>query len=520
MDARAIKYGGVTGFELMTRAGQAAFDLIQLHWPQQPLLIFCGGGNNGGDGYVVAALAAEHGLPVKVWQLGNSDGLSKEARAALDWAIKAGADISPFSSVEDSIAAASHAQAVVVDALLGIGFKPPLDKLPNNSTPPTSQRTLKEAYSSAVSCINQLGMPVLSLDIPSGLCSDTGMAANPRVQATATITFIALKQGLFMAAGRACAGKIYFSDLGVPQSVLEQFTLSAKRVTADVVSRSLPPRYADAHKGDYGHVLVVGGDHGFAGAALMAAEATMRTGAGVVTVATRSEHVTAMLARRPELMVRGINHGVDLAHLLQKASVVAIGPGLGMGEWSASLLQMVLQAGLPVVIDADGLNLISKQPSLWPEKTDATRWAITPHLGEAARLLGQTVDSINANRFLAVKALQRRFGCSVLLKGAGTLTVSSATQPVAVCTTGNPGMATAGMGDVLTGIVAGLMAQGLCVSEALPAAAHIHGAAADAAVAEGGMRGLLATDILPFIRRQVNPQPPSFSSPTPTLNCI
>ncbi|WP_461480513.1 NAD(P)H-hydrate dehydratase [Porticoccus sp.] len=479
LDRLAIQDWGVPGIKLMKRAGYAVFQQLVSRWPGAPITVFCGAGNNGGDGYIVAALAAESRLPVTVVQVAPVGKLRGDARLAYDYARQAGVDMVPFN---DCLTLDS---GVVVDALLGTGLSGPL----------------REPFAQAVRLINCAGLPVVAVDIPSGLCSDTGMPADPTVSAELTVTFIGLKQGLFTGEGRVHAGELVFSDLRVPAAIYRQILPSGVRLDLEELLMALPPRRRDAHKGHFGHVLVVGGDLGFGGAAAMAGEAALRTGAGLVTVATRPEHVGALLSRRPELMVRGITSGQQLQPLLKAVSVLVVGPGLGQSPWSEQLMQQALAAGLPTVLDADGLNLLNNSRSA---ALPSGNWLMTPHPGEAARLLGVTVADIQRDRFAAVRALQQKFQCPVLLKGAGTLVCTADDRPVRVCCGGNPGMASGGMGDVLSGIVGGLLAQGVPAAEALPLGVGLHAEAADRAAVDGE-RGLLATDLFGPLRRLVNP---------------
>jgi NAD(P)H-hydrate epimerase len=272
----------------------------------------------------------------------------------------------------------------------------------------------------------------------------------------------------------------------------------------------LAPRARDSHKGDYGHVLVIGGDHGFGGAALMAAEAALRSGAGLTSLCTRPEHIGALLQRRPELMVRGIENSSDLAELGGRATVLVVGPGLGQSAWSRDCLQLALRLGaerqLPIVLDADGLNWLSKDASL-ASKGIYGKWILTPHAGEAARLLGISRTEVEQGRPAAVSALQEKYGGVAILKGPGTLLcyLQGKRRQLASCSHGNPGMASGGMGDVLSGVLGALLAQHFSLADSARLGVCIHSKAADLAAAADGERGLLATDLLPHIRQLLNP---------------
>lgn len=475
LDRRAIADTGLPGYSLMCRAGQAAFALLRERWPEASrVLVLAGPGNNGGDGYVVAHLAHSMGMTVELLQVGDHGNLGGEAQQAWSDAFAAGVRMRPWDG--EALPGAD----VVVDALLGTGLRV----------------APRAPFDAAIAAINASRRPVLALDLPSGLSADTGHAPGAAVQAQATITFIALKQGLLTGRGPALSGELHFDDLEVPSEVLTALAPDSLRL--DAAKRELPlaPRARDGHKGDYGHVLVVGGDHGFGGAVLMVAEAAGRVGAGLVTVATQAEHVGALLARRPETMARAVNGAAGLAPLLERASVVVLGPGLGRSAWSRELYAAVLASDKPVVLDADGLNLLAEQP------VQRDNWIFTPHPGEAARLLGRTTDEVQADRFTAVRDLVAQFGGTAVLKGSGTL-VASADRPVAVCGYGNPGMASGGMGDVLAGVIGGLLAQRLPLAAEL--GVMLHALAADACAMEDGERGLSATDLLPWLRRLVNP---------------
>ena len=279
--------------------------------------------------------------------------------------------------------------------------------------------------------MNDSPAPVLALDVPSGLHSDTGRVLGGAVRAAATVSFIGLKQGLFTAQGRECAGEIVYRDLEVPDHVFARVEASARRMAYEDCLGLIGPRRRDAHKGRFGHVLVVGGDHGLAGAARLAGEAAARTGAGLVSVATRREHVAPIVASRPELMVRGIESPAVLGPLLDRASVIAVGPGLGRDEWGTSLLERVVASDRAIVIDADAINLLAQGAVSWP-KAAARPVVYTPHPGEAARVLGVSVGTLESDRFAAARTLAETRPGTWLLKGAGTIVAESGLDPTRV----------------------------------------------------------------------------------------
>lgn len=260
--------------------------------------------------------------------------------------------------------------------------------------------------------------------------------------------------------------------------------------------RALPARAKDAYKGDFGHVLVIGGNVGMGGAARLAAEAALRVGAGLVSVATRAAHVPAFIAARPEAMCHGVEEGADIAKLLARATVLLLGPGLGQDAWARNLYDQALASPLPKVVDADALNLLAQHP------IHQDNWVLTPHAGEAARLLETSTHEIQADRFAAARALQQRYGGVVVLKGAGSIVQGAETTHI--CTAGNPGMASGGMGDVLGGVIAGLIAQNIPPDEAAQRGVLCHAMAGDLALAEGGERGLLASDLMLYLRKLMN----------------
>jgi NAD(P)H-hydrate epimerase len=297
--------------------------------------------------------------------------------------------------------------------------------------------------------------------------------------------------------GPAVCGEVILSDLAIPADIYSQEEATAEQLYLIDLLELLEPRAADAHKGHFGHVMIIGGDHGYGGAVIVAAEAAARSGAGLVSVATRPEHVPAILTRCPEIMACGVASGQELEQLLSRPSLLVIGPGLGRSPWSEQLLQVAAKSGLPMVVDADALNILAEGRVL-PSGQAHENWLFTPHPGEAARLLGLTTAEVNADRFAAVTALQKKLGGAVILKGAGSLILGES-GVTGVVTDGNPGMATGGMGDVLSGIAGALIAQGLAVEEAAQLGAVLHASAADLAVEKIGQRGLLATDIIPYV---------------------
>ena len=476
LDRAAIEDHGIPGAELMERAGAAAYRLLRTRWPgARHLTVLCGGGNNGGDGYAVARLSLLDGLAVEVLALADPGSLSGDARAMADAYLAAGGSVRPFDLLP-------RRTDLIVDALLGTGL----------------DREVQGEWAKAIAAANEHLAPKLAIDIPSGLHADTGRVLGAAIRADATISFIGLKQGLFTGEGPSCCGEVRFSALGVPAVVWSREVLSARRIDWSKQAELLAPRRRSAHKGDFGTVLVVGGAPGMAGAARLAGEAALRTGAGLVAVATHPAHAAVLGAGRPELMCHGVADAAGLDALIERADVVALGPGLGQAEWGRALYQRVLECDRPLVVDADALNLLALGPQT------SARWVLTPHPGEAGRLLRCPTAEVQADRFAAVRRLQGTYGGVAVLKGAGTLVYGASHRPPGVCSAGNPGMAGGGMGDALTGIIAALIAQGLHLEEAAAAGVALHAAAGDAAAAQGGERGLLASDLIAAIRPVLN----------------
>jgi hydroxyethylthiazole kinase-like uncharacterized protein yjeF len=476
IEARAAAMLG-DSFELMRRAGQAAWRELLQHWPQaQRILVVCGPGNNGGDGYVLARHALASGRAVQVVHLPGHEPRGDIAGRAHAEYQEAGGTARTF---EDALPAAD----LIVDALFGIGLS----------------RAPDAAASDLIDAINTQDAPVFALDVPSGIDADRGSAPGIAVHATRTLEFIVRKPGLCTGVARDHVGTSSLACLEVPAEAFAGIAPIAELLVAHDLPRWLHPRARDTHKGANGRVLCVGGDHGSGGAIVLSAEAALRSGAGLVDVATREAHVPALLARLPETMAHSPRDDVALRDLLERATTVAIGPGLGQGEWGHVLFMQAVATGKPLVIDADALNLLAVAPMALPQEA-----ILTPHPGEAARLLGVTTAEVQRDRFAAARELCARHQCVVVLKGAGTIVAGPDATP-RVMAAGNPGMAVGGMGDVLTGVIAALRAQGLRAFDAASCGALLHAAAGDAAVCDGGERGLLPSDLMPWLRRLANP---------------
>lgn len=474
IDRNAIDRLGIAGFGLMQRAAAAAYVSLRRRWPEaRRLVLLAGNGNNGGDAFLLGRFALRDGLDVEAVAL--SEHSRGDAQRARDAFVEAG------GRLRVAEAGASFGPAdVCVDGLFGTG----LDRAPDGIA------------AALIGRLDERPLPTLALDLPSGLDADRGVRLGPCVRADATISFIAWKRGLFTADGADVSGVRELASLDVPAAAFDGVPADAELLDA-AVAAVLSPRAGNVNKSRFGHVLVVGGDEGMGGAARLAGEAALRTGAGLVSVATRRTHVLAMNAARPELMAHGVADVPALRRLVDRATVVAVGPGLGQDAWGRTMHAAVQDCGKPMVLDADALNLLAS--ALRPLAGDVV---LTPHPGEAARLLGCDVATIQRDRYAAVRELAARYAAVVVLKGAGSL-IADPRGRVAVCAWGNPGMASGGMGDVLTGVVAALLAQGLSAWDAARFGVALHARAGDVA-ADASPRGLLASDLFAPLRRLAN----------------
>jgi len=478
LEQLAIKQFGILGYELMKRAGQAVFDVLTSRYPDhKKILVLCGAGNNAGDGYVVARLARQAGLGVRVISLIDPATLKNEALLAYqDWQSVAENSVAELSQIDEA--------DIIIDALLGTGLK----------------RAVSTQWAEWIKAVNDSAKPVIAVDLPSGLIADTGAIAGCAIQAAITVCFVGLKQGMFTAQAKDVCGEIIFDDLAIPPEVYALHKADA-RLIKSVDYTLLPKRKASSNKGDFGHVLIVGGNTGMPGAVILAAKAALRSGAGLVTIATVAANLEAIVTAVPEAMVKACDENtlteVLNAAFLKKITHIAIGMGLGQDDWSQVMLRFCVSLKKPMLVDADALNLLAMNREIKIKSP----LVITPHPGEAARLLStnavlSSVD-IQHDRFAAIKQLHQLFdsseACVVILKGSGTLMFDG--QQIKVCALGNAAMAAPGMGDVLSGIVIALMAQKIDASDAAELAVCLHGAAAQS-VTQDQTRGLLASDVV------------------------
>lgn len=478
IDRLAMKQLGYTAMELVQMAGAAAFSLLAELWPQSSVVSFyCGKGNNAADGYVMAGLAAQQGYQAEVLMAEPVDVLGETLQQARNWALARGICEKPAD-------AASPAGDVIVDALLGTGVK----------------GEVRPACAALIEAINRSNKPVLALDVPSGLHADTGAPCPLAVKASATLTFVVPKRGLLTGAALDHTGVLHFEDLGVPARLYAACEAVHWLRYGDLPR--LPPRLAGAHKGLFGRALLIGGAPGLGGATLLASEAALRAGLGLLHVATHPTHIAPLLARCPEAMAVACTDIRKLVPLLSNVDLIACGPGLGRDLWAMQMLMASLNAQLPLILDADALNVLADNRDLLQPRACPT--LVTPHPGEAARLLQTSVQAVEADRYGAALEIATLMNAWVILKGAGTVMVSPDGSWQGLCAHGNPGMATGGMGDVLTGFLLGLWAQIPAPLVVCKFGPTVHALAADQLVAKKGILGLLARDMPDEMRTLIN----------------
>lgn len=468
-EAKAAKLSGTDLSTLMKRAGTAAFRFIENSQPKSShILVITGKGNNAGDGFVVAQLCQQAGFSVTVFALFAPESLTGDAQQAFSQ--YQGALVFSLNEVELS------QFTVVVDGVFGTGFR---GELPDH-------------VCLCFDKINKLPVTRLALDVPSGINATTGEVAASAFLATKTVTFIALKQGLLSGSAKRFVGTLLLADLDVGEAFKTLVTPTSNYLNHETLMATRPQRALDSYKNAHGHVLLIGGNRGMAGAIRLAAEAALRAGAGLVSVATHPDNIASVLQGRFELMVRGVESANELSPLMKKASVIVLGPGLGQDAWAKSLFNCAMATELPMVMDADGLNCLAHAPR------QKSNWVLTPHLGEARRLLSHLETPLNEHdRFAVAKKISHEYGAVTVLKGPGSLV--SEGERININRSGCAGMASAGMGDVLSGIIGGLIAQGMEAFAATNLAVYIHGLAAEQA-ANDGEKGMLAGDLFEHIR--------------------
>jgi NAD(P)H-hydrate epimerase len=494
IDARAVEEYGLPGVALMENAGgEVARKVMELVGDpaDKKVCIFAGRGNNGGDGFVAARHLAGRGAKVKVFLLGAA-AVSGDAGINLAILLKMGTEVFEIAGERDCDKAAVAAAVAdcLVDALLGTGFR----------------GEVAGDLATLVRIVNSAGKPVVAVDIPTGIDADSGQVRGLAVTATHTVTFGLPKPGLLFQPGAAHAGAVTVADIGLPAALLEDAAIRQNAVTAGLVRRLLPPRAPWVHKGANGRVALVAGSTGLTGAAALASMAAVRAGAGLVTLGVAAGLNAVMEVKLTEVMTRPLPEGAsgvvglaavtDIAALAENADVLAVGPGLGRAEDTcAAVREVVKNVHCPLVIDADGLNALAGHGEVLRQA--AALAVLTPHPGELARLIDRTPAVINADRLAAARAAAESLGAVIVLKGPGTV-VAFPDGEAFINPTGTAALATGGTGDVLTGVIAALIAQGLASQDAAVAGVFLHGLAGEIA-ARGGMVGLAAGDLLPAL---------------------
>lgn len=493
IDQRASSEYGIPSLILMENAGLRTLEVIEEILGDsinKSVIILAGKGNNGGDGLVIARHLLNSGAAVRVFLTGQVEELTPDSRLNYDILLRMGARILPLIGDEDldRLMLSLMNADLIVDALYGIGFK----------------GSLGQFESRIVKMVNWCRAPVVAVDIPSGVEADSGRVHGPAIKATHTVTFALPKIGLVLEPGKDYVGTLSVADISIPSFLLEDSSIKTNLINEQMVRTLLKPRAADSHKGTYGHALVIGGSPGMTGAVMMASLAALRSGAGLVTAAVPEslaavvdsnlmEIMTAPLAQTGQSTI-ALEALPAMENLLGTSSVCAIGPGMSRYPEAGTVVRFVLEkAGVPVVIDADGLNALQGDSTVF--KNRQVPVVLTPHPGEMARLTGKSIEEIQSNRIEIACTFAHEWGVCLVLKGNKTIVANPAGE-VYINISGNPGMATAGSGDVLCGVIAGLMAQGLKPQDAAFVGVYLHGLAGDLAAQVKGERGLIAGDLI------------------------
>lgn len=492
LDRRAIQEFGIPGIVLMENAGRATAEAIVRHFPDcgtRKVIVFAGPGNNGGDGFVIGRHLLNRGVEVTALLLSSRDKVSGDARINLELYEK----LRPLQEVHDFEALERYHDevgraGVLVDAMFGTGLKSEVTGF----------------YREVIELLNRLPTPVVAVDIPSGLDATTGKVLGVAVKAELTVTFGLPKLGLVLAPGSDLAGTLEVADISIPRFLVEEEQITVDLLEASELFSLLKPRRSDAHKGHYGHVLVIAGSVGKTGAAAMTSESALRIGAGLVTAAIPASLNPIMEVKLTEVMTEPLPETVAqslstsawprIRHLMEGKKVIAVGPGISTHPETVALVrQIVAGSTVPLVIDADGVNAVAEAPQVLKEAQAPV--VLTPHPGEMARLAHCSIAEVQANRLETAQEFARRYGVGVVLKGARTIIADPAGQAF-INPTGNPGLASGGTGDVLTGMIAGLASQGLSLTDASRLGVFLHGMIADRVAASIGEMGLTAMDLV------------------------
>tara|TARA_Y100001970_G_scaffold250037_1_gene321359 strand:- start:41974 stop:43482 length:1509 start_codon:yes stop_codon:yes gene_type:complete len=490
LDYLTIKDQKITDYKLMEKASEFALEtLVSEFKGVKKLLIFCSKGNNSGDGFLLADLSKKSGYEVTVIMANSASEIKGTAKIAYQRAIKNKVKFLHNNSLSNE---SLPKETLLIDALIGTGLK---------GAP-------KKNIAKLIKRINYLGkkLPIMSLDIPSGINPDSGFGEGDYVIANTTCSFVAQKRGCFTSLGRSACGELFFSSLGLTKKIQHKVTSDISTLNTENILKKILKRDPNSHKGNHGRLIVIGGDFGMGGAAILAAKSAALSGAGLVTLVTRPEHVSATLSHCPQVMAVGVDSGQDLEPYLHNKDVVVIGPGLGISAWSEQLLQRTIalsnKNNIPIVVDADGIHLIAKKNFKIKNKN---KLILTPHPGEASKLSGIRIEELEKDRYLAIAKIQKYSGGTVVLKGPGTLicTPSKTGRKISVCLAGNAGMATGGMGDVLSGLIGSFISQGLNIKEGTELAVDLHSQAADLASLDFGQVGLTPDNVIESMRELI-----------------
>jgi hydroxyethylthiazole kinase-like uncharacterized protein yjeF len=494
LDKKTVETFGIKSIVLMENAGRSVAQAVIKEFDQQAkkgVVVFCGKGNNGGDGFVAARHLLNKGYNVDVVFFGKKEELTEDALtnytalSRITDVIHELKDISEFEKTGIKL----REKGIIVDALLGTGIK----------------GIVKEPYAGAIDLINKSGLPVISVDIPSGIDADTGAVAGIAVKAKKTITFGLSKIGLVVYPGVEFAGDVDVIDISIPDKLIRQTHIPYNLIDYNLVHSILKPRHYNTNKGDYGHALIIAGSEGKSGAAILATKGALRAGSGLVTIAGPEGlmpiYETTITEALKESLTETLSGVIDssaisrVEALMQTKDVVAIGPGIGTEKQTAEFVfEFIKRCKLPIVIDADGINIIAKNPDILVEAGNENI-ILTPHPGEFGRLVNMPAKEVNQNRIGLSMDFARQYRCTLVLKGARTV-VASKDGDIWINPTGNPGMSTGGMGDVLTGIITGLIATGLSPLNAAIAGVFIHGMAGDIVYTYHRNSAVLASDLL------------------------
>ena len=493
LDSKTIQDIGIPGAVLMENAGRGTFEQMLRHFPdirQRKVAVLAGKGNNGGDGFVIARCLLNHSGAVKVFLLAQAETISGDAAINMRAFQRMGgavAEIPDEAAWQRALPDIQHA-GLIVDAIFGTGLSSAVTGL--------ALRVIED--------INKAGKPIVSVDLPSGIDASTGAVLGSAVKAHLTCTLGLVKQGLVVYPGASCAGKLEVIDIGIPQALVSSAGLQDHLLEEKDFTGKLPQRNPDSHKGTYGHAFIIAGSPGKTGAAAMAAQAAMRVGAGLVTIGIPAALNQILAIKVTEAMTEplpdasagflGMDAWQRIQEVLPGKNVVAVGPGISDREETAALVFKILEtAAVPLVIDADGLNAVARNPDIL--KKAKAPVILTPHPGEMARLTGTTTQVVQTDRIAAARKFACEFGVTLVLKGARTV-IAEPGGHAYINPTGNPGMASGGMGDVLTGMIAGFLAQGCDALFSAQLSAFLHGHIGDRISAQRGCVGILATDII------------------------